>query len=114
MTTPCEFIVSGFIEGFAGKMRLIGRCGDASIRVGDVFDMLKDKFDGPRRIRLEVMGIQAYERNLPELGSGMTGALEVRGDDVLRIRAGCVLVGAASNQRVLTGSDVAKPAVEHV
>jgi hypothetical protein len=98
MTAPIEFIVEGFLTGFAGELRIIGRCGDVSIRIGDVFDKLRDKTDATRTVRLEIVAIQAYGRNLQELGFGMTGGVDVRGEGVEWIRPYSVLTGRTADE----------------
>jgi hypothetical protein len=114
MTTPIEFIVNGFVTGFAGELRIIGRCGDATIRIGDLFDKLQDKIDGARPVRLEVVAIQAYGRNLSELGFGMTGAIDVRGEGIELIRPSSVLVGTTADEPTSRESASTAATVEHV
>lgn len=113
MIAPTEFIVNGFVEGFAGELRIMGRCGDASIRLGDVFDKLRDQVDGMKAVSLEVVAIQAYGRSLTELGMGMTGTIDVRGEGVQLLRPSSVLVAGTSNQNSSDDAALAS-AVEHV
>lgn len=110
MTTLSEFIVNGFIAGYAGEQKVIGRCGDRSIRVGDLFDTLRDKIDGPKQVRLEVVAIQAYGRNLQELGTGMTGTIDVRGDGVELLRPSSVLVASLPNRPITHDTAASLPA----
>lgn len=107
MSTPAEFIVNGFLEGFAGELQVIGRCGDAPIRVGEVFDRVRDKMDGELPVKLEVAAIHAYGRLLTELGVGMTGTLDVRGEGVELLRPSSVLVVKGSNGALAVASPVA-------
>lgn len=106
MNAPAEFIVNGFLEGFAGELQVIGRCGDAPIRVGEVFDRVRDKVDGELPVKLEVAAIHAYGRLLAELGIGMTGTLDVRGEGVDLLRPSSVLVVKGSNGAMASASPV--------
>jgi hypothetical protein len=69
----------------------MGRCGDEPIRVGDVFGVLhvpervandKPSVGTARPVHLKIVGIQAYQRNLNELGGGMTGTIDLEGSGV--------------------------------
>lgn len=111
MNTPIEFIVNGFLTGFAGEQRIIGRCGDVSLRVGDVFDSLRSNAESAKSVHLEVIAIQAYGRNLQELGFGMTGAIDVRGEGIGSITPSCVLFGAIQDEN--RDSAVAAAASQH-
>ena len=106
-----EFIVDGWVSGESGRFRIIGRCGDEPIQVGDVFDAVfrykhrryPDEMgqDPVREIEypasLRVESISAYQRSLDELGQGMTGSLVVTGDGMGRVSTGWVL-GASNGE----------------
>ncbi len=97
-----EFFVAGYMDGDA--FRVVGRCGDIPIRVGDVFDAMyrykpyKDLGPDEDPIRhkempasIRVLAINAINRDLPMLGQGMTGALTVEGEGIEDITSGWVL-----------------------
>lgn len=113
MIAPIEFIVNGFVAGFAGELRVIGRCGDVSIRAGDIFSKLRDRIDGTKDIHLEVVALEAYGRDLQELGFGMTGALQVRGPGVELIRPSSVLLGTTADEATARDSASGVEAVQH-
>jgi len=96
MNSPREFIVSGVVVGASGVYHVIGRCGDLSIHVGDVFQQLEHPAEPNQQVQLTVDRIQAYERSFEELGSGMTGTLDLRGAGVERLRPHSILLDMAS------------------
>lgn len=103
-----EFLVEGIVEG--EQDHVIGRCGDSAIRLGNVFTKVcryqrrqtLEAFATPPElvksclVSLRVLGIQAYQRSLDELGPGMTGALVLSGEGMRRIGPGSVLEGVTS------------------
>lgn len=97
MIPTSEFIVSGIVEGVSGLTHVIGRCGDSSLRVGDVFETLEDAAGVNHAVRVEIIKVHAYGHDLNELGSGMTGRLSLSGAGVEQITPHCFLLIAASN-----------------
>ena len=97
------FIVDGFVHG--ESLTVIGRCGDAPIHVGEVFDAVyrnkrrrypDELGDEPVRevekpAAIRVVCIHAYERSLKALGEGMTGSLTLAGDGLQYIAPGWIL-----------------------
>jgi hypothetical protein len=82
------FIVRHTVQDASGRFHVIGRCGDAPIRVGDTFSVLhvpngvandKPSIGDARPVQLKIVGIQAYQRNLSELGGGMTASIDLEG-----------------------------------
>lgn len=101
MDRNIEFIVKGIVEGVSGRLRVIGRCSEEAIRVGDVFDSLyhveetdsaggEQRVDG-KKVELHVRGIHAYGHELHELSPGMTGALDLEGVDRKFVEPGWLL-----------------------
>src|SRR5271156_6297862 len=86
------FIIDGFVHG--EHFTVLGRCGDAPIHVGEVFDAVyrnkqrrypDELGDEPVRevekpAAIRVVCIHAYEMSLKALGEGMTGSLTLEGD----------------------------------
>jgi len=101
MTFAREFIVTGATAGGAGVYHVIGRCGDAMLRVGDIFDQIRHPLDGVKPTRLTVSKIEAYQRSLEELGAGMTAALDVEGEGVEFLRPNAVLVSSPPSSGVI-------------
>ena len=101
MQNTIGFIVNSVVEGQSGHFHAIGRCGDEPIRVGDVFEIVRPavpagdldagELGGARAVHLRVERIQAYQRKLEELGSGMTGTLDLCGQGLELVKSGCVL-----------------------
>ena len=100
-----EFFIEWIVAGEGGRFTVIGRCGDAPIRVGDRFDLTyrnkKRKYpeeanDDPVRLEekpasLRVVCIHAYEQSLRVLGQAMTGSLVVEGEGLDHLAAGWVI-----------------------
>jgi len=98
-----EFIVDGFVQG--EHFTVLGRCGDAPIHVGDVFDSVyrnkrrrypDEMGDEPVRevekpAAVRVVCIHAYERSLRMMGEGMTGSLTLEGDGIQYLAPGWIL-----------------------
>jgi hypothetical protein len=101
--TRAAFLVEGTVQG--EQNHVIGRCGDSVIRLGDIFTVAcryqprqtLEEFNRPPQllgscpVSLRVLRIQAYGRNLDELGAGMTGSLVLSGEGMNRIGPGTVL-----------------------
>jgi hypothetical protein len=99
-----EFIVAGTVEG-NHRCTVIGRCGDAPIQIGHVFDAVyrnkrrrrpDELGDDPVRevekpASIRVVGIHAYERCLKTLGQGMTGSLTLEGNGLQYLAPGWLL-----------------------
>jgi hypothetical protein len=97
------FIVDGIVDG--ESLTVIGRCGDAPIRVGEVFDAVyrnkrrrypDELGDEPVRevekpAAIRVVCIHAYEKSLTTLGEGMTGSLALDGDGLQYLAPGWIL-----------------------
>jgi hypothetical protein len=97
------FIVDGIVEG--EFFTVLGRCGDAPIHVGEVFDAVyrnkrrrypDELGDEPVRevekpAAIRVVCIHAYERSLKALGEGMTGSLALEGDGLQFLAPGWIL-----------------------
>src|SRR3954454_9237184 len=95
-----EFIVCGFIQG--QHFTVLGRCGDAPIHVGEVFDAVyrykrrrypDELGDEPVRevekpAAIRVVCIHAYERSLKTMPEGMTGSLTLEGDGLQYLAPG--------------------------
>lgn len=92
MTIPCEFIVNGVVTGASKVFHVIGRCGDSSFRVGDVFDQLTIPGEESHSIQLRVTKITAYQRSIDEIGWGMTATVDVEGSGVEQLRPRAILV----------------------
>ena len=103
MTARQTFIVNGLIFDSDEYLHAIGRCGDVPIHVGDIFDTVFvpasasdcQQLAPARTIHVRVERIQAYQRQLNELGIGMTGTIDLRGSDCRIIVPGTIL---ATNQ----------------
>jgi hypothetical protein len=107
-----EFIVVGLVQG--EHFTVLGRCGGASIHVGDPFDAvfryrplrypdeLGDKpvrhVEKPAAVR--VVCIHAYERSLDTLGEGMTGSLTLDGEGLQYVAPGWILGRKSENASV--------------
>lgn len=97
------FVVDGIVDG--ASLTVIGRCGDAPIHVGEVFDAVyrnkrrrypDELGDEPVReaekpAAIRVVCIHAYERSLTTLGEGMTGSLTLAGDGLQYLAPGWIL-----------------------
>jgi hypothetical protein len=97
------FIVDGIVDG--ESLTVIGRCGDAPIHVGEVFDAVyrnkrrrypDELGDEPIRevekpAAIRVVCIHAYEKSLTTLGEGMTGSLALDGDGLQYLAPGWIL-----------------------
>lgn len=111
MCNTIGFIVNGVVEGQSGYYHAMGRCGDQPIRVGDVFDVVHQarhaagvdagELSDARTVHLRVERIQAYQRKLEELGSGMTGTLDLSGQGLEFVTSGCVLGSATRSRRTM-------------
>jgi hypothetical protein len=101
-----EFLVGGIVEGVSGRLRIIGRCCDEMIRIGDCFESVygyEDTVDADGHelahrvnsvaVRLRVVRIHAYGHEMEALGEGMTGALDLEGSGQELVRPGLVLGG---------------------
>ncbi len=89
-----EFMVDAIEEIEPNQWRVVGRCGDIPIRIGDRFDRVfcykprqyPEESGCPpvreitKKIGMSVLRIHAYQRSLPELGQGMTGLLVIEGE----------------------------------
>lgn len=103
------FIIDGFVQG--ERFNVVGRCGDAPIHVGEVFDAVyrnrrrrypDELGDEPVRevekpASIRVLCIHAYERSLKALGEGMTGSLTLEGDGLQYIAPGWILGRKSEN-----------------
>jgi hypothetical protein len=97
------FIVDGFVQG--EMFSVVGRCGDAPIHVGEVFDAVyrykrrrppDELGDEPvreveRPAAIRVVCIHAYGMSLEFLGEGMTGSLTLDGEGLQYIAPGWIL-----------------------
>lgn len=92
MNSICEFILHGVVTGESGEFHVIGRCGDVPIRVGDVFDQLRNEEELPRTIQLVIKCIHAYQKDLPELSPGMTATIDVVGEGLKWLKPLSVLI----------------------
>ena len=113
-----EFIVVGLIDG--DHVTVLGRCGDAAIHVGDVFDAVfrykhrrfpEEMGDEPVRevekpAALRVVCIHAFEMSLETLGEGMTGSLTLEGEGLDYVAPGWVL-GRKSEDSAVVGQGLA-------
>ncbi|MEX0716365.1 MAG: hypothetical protein WD066_07260 [Planctomycetaceae bacterium] len=86
--------------------KVIGRCGDVSIRVGDRFDFLvrfrepgtiadyeREPIETSREeVSLVVEHIRAYDRDRDMLDRGMTGSLVLTGQGLDRLGGTCSLL----------------------
>jgi hypothetical protein len=103
MSEPISFIVNGIVADDDTFFHAIGRCGDAAIRIGDVFETMyvpvrasdKTQLGPPQSVSLKVERIQAYQRQLDELGVGMTGTIDLRGNANRAVVPGTILASAA-------------------
>jgi hypothetical protein len=88
MLNQVGFIVRHTVPDTSGSVHVIGRCGDEPIRVGDTFSVLhvpdrvashEPSVSAARAVHLRIVGIQAYQKSLNELGGGMTGTIDLEG-----------------------------------
>jgi hypothetical protein len=98
-----QFIVDRIVDG--EHFTVLGRCGDMSIHVGDVFDAVyrykhrrypDELGDEPVReveksAAIRVLCIHAYQRSLQTLGGGHTGSLTLEGDGLQYLAPGWIL-----------------------
>jgi hypothetical protein len=101
MSNDIGFIIEYVVSGSESYLHAIGRCGDYPIHVGDEFDrihapalILRDGYQGlgeASPVKLHVDRIEAYQRQLPTLGRGMTGTIDLRGEGLNRVIPGAVL-----------------------
>jgi len=84
---------------------ILGRCGDAPIHVGEVFDAVfhykprrypdesgsQPVRDLERPASIRVIGIESYKRSLDCLGEGMTGSLTIEGEGLEHLAPGWIL-----------------------
>lgn len=97
------FIVDGIVDG--DPLTAFGRCGDAPIHVGEVFDAVYRNMrrrypdelgeepvrEVERPAAIRVVCIHAYERSLTTLGEGMTGSLALEGEGIEYLAPGWIL-----------------------
>jgi predicted Zn-dependent protease len=100
MESSIGFIVNGIVTDDETYWHVIGRCGDGSIRIGDVFESVdlpgaaaveSSESASWRPVRLRVERIQAYQQEMSELGSGMTGTIDLCGTGLELLIPGAVL-----------------------
>jgi hypothetical protein len=105
-TADLEFVISGYVRGVSGLHRVIGRCGDKAIRIGDVFNTAfrakpcayPTEMGNPlvreveRPVNLRVEHIHAYGHCLETLGEGMTGSLDLSGPEGSSLEDGWILI----------------------
>lgn len=101
MPDDIGFIVEYIVQDSETYFHAIGRCGDRPIQVGDEFErihapsvVVRNAYQGLGEIspvKLRVERIQAYQRDLPMLGQGMTGTIDLCGDRLSRVVPGAVL-----------------------
>lgn len=99
MNRIIEFQVSGIVEGVSGVLHVIGRNCEGAVRVGDSFQSIYRYANGEHAdervdaapAELRVARISAYDRDLPELGPGMTGTLHLDGVGAKLVSPGCML-----------------------
>jgi hypothetical protein len=103
-----SFYIHEVVEGV--QSHVIGRCGDSPIRRGDVFalgcrykprERLEEFSHQPTLldsipVSLRVLEIHTYDRQLDELGAGMTGSLVLGGEGLGRIGPGIILEAKAA------------------
>lgn len=115
-----EFFVVGIVEG--QHRWVMGRCGEASLCVGDEFGSLYEyeppasldayarnasRMNGETQVALRVEAIQAYGRHLDHLGPGMTGTLVLSGTGCEHLKPGSVL-GPANAQSPTPSCSIAE------
>jgi hypothetical protein len=102
MNRKIEFLVKGIVEAISGRSRFIGRCTEDAIRVGDVFTQTyflpgsSDSKGGATRsdektLQLRIVNLQAYGRELRQLGPGMTGTIDLDGTGADLVQPGALL-----------------------
>ena len=117
MSHPIEFSVTGFVAGISELLHVIGRCGDTPLNLGDEFEAVYDysyraQPDGREiaeplniiPVRLKIVSIHAYQSELIDLGSGMTGRLSLSGTGIDLVRPRCVLgspIPAVGNEPIM-------------
>lgn len=114
MSSLCEFIITGVVTGASGVFHVIGRCGDVSFKVGDVFDQIDHPGEGTRPVSLQVTKITAYQRSLEEIGTGMTASIDVVGEGVDLLRPKSVLVASQSREALTASNSVVAGQESHV
>ncbi len=120
MADPITFIVNGIVADDDTFFHAIGRCGDSVIRIGDVFDTMlvpvrpsdKTQLGPPQTVSLRVERIQAYQRQLDELGIGMTGTIDLRGNANRAVVPGTILATAVGSQVLMAPADLNSPLSE--
>jgi hypothetical protein len=106
MDRKIEFYVHGIVEGESGLLRIIGRCCEDTVRVGDEFESVYGyKFEtdadgreltlhlNPTAVRLRIVRAHAYGQFLDFLSTGMTGTLDLEGAGMELVRPALVLGG---------------------
>ena len=82
------FIVRHAVQDASGHFHVIGRCGDAAIRVGDTFSVLhipdrvaddKPSVGASRSGQHTSVATHAYQPRLSELGGGLSGSIDLEG-----------------------------------
>jgi hypothetical protein len=119
------FVIEYVVSDSESYFHAIGRCGDYAIHVGDEFDkiyapaiMLRDAYPGlgeESRVNLRVERVQAYQRELEELGRGMTGTIDLCGEGLKQVVPGAVLGipahGEVQEPSIKEGTPQANPTV---
>ena len=112
MARTFEFLIDGVVTGESGLIRVIGRCCDEPIRVGDHFRSVCaiEGFDenklpfATHAVNLQVVSIQAYGQSIDALGPGMTGSLALIGEGAqwvlpnFAIGSGCCPMSSAESE----------------
>jgi hypothetical protein len=99
-----QFIISAIVHGEGGLLRVVGRCGSEPIHLGSRYhalyrhrtttlqDLAKPaEREDETTVELTVKQIQAYGRELDELGPGMTGSIGLVGTGSERVESGWIL-----------------------
>jgi len=101
MAADIGFIIEYVVSDTGNHFHAIGRCGEFPIQVGDEFHkvyapsvVLRNTYQGlgeSSQVNLRVERIQAYQHQLPKLGQGMTGTIDLCGEGLNKVIPGAVL-----------------------
>jgi hypothetical protein len=90
LTGMSEFGVHG-VEGNDDVRSVIGRCFSGALQVGRVFLSSRAPDGVSHPVRLAIVRIQAYQRDLDKIEEGLTARLHIQGEGLGLVHAGTIL-----------------------
>jgi hypothetical protein len=81
---------------------VIGRCYKGPLRVGGVFTLFEEEGGTAHVVRLEVLQIEAYQRELDEIDEGLTARLTLHGSGGQLVKERGILHGVWSREQSKT------------